>query len=62
MFKIKLGVLLGEHLSKWNILCTIAYAIKGQRVTDYFSPSNTQPIWTPHDLQGALTIDIKLIQ
>jgi len=49
---------LGGTLANGTYFATIAYAIKGQRVTDYFSPSNTQPLFTPQDLQGALLIDI----
>ena len=55
---IKLGEA-GGNLRNGTYFATIAYAIKGQKVTDYFSPSNTQPIYFPDDLQGALTIDIE---
>ena len=36
----------------------IAYSIKGQKVTDYFSLSNTQPIYHPQDLSGSIDIEI----
>ena len=49
----------GGTLRNGTYFATIAYSIKGQRVTDYFSPSNTQPIWFPNDLQGALIIDVE---
>ena len=57
-----LNVTLGEaggNLRNGTYFATIAYAIKGQRVTDYFSPSNTQPIYFPDDLQGAITINVE---
>jgi hypothetical protein len=49
---------LGGTLANGTYFATIAYAIKGQRVTDYYSPSNTQPIWSPLDLQGALSLGV----
>lgn len=49
----------GGTLRNGTYFATIAYSIKGQRVTDYFSPSNTQPIWFPNDLQGSLIIDVE---
>ncbi len=48
----------GGTLRNGTYFATIAYAIKGQKVTDYFSPSNTQPVYFPNDLQGALTITV----
>lgn len=36
----------------------IAYTIKSQPVTDYFSMSNPQPIYSPDDLQGSIDIEI----
>ena len=55
--RLELGPL-GGTLPNGTYFATIAYAIKGQRVTDYFAPSNTQPIWSPADLQGALTVEV----
>ncbi len=55
---VKLGEA-GGNLRNGTYFATLAYAIKGQRVTDYYSPSNTQPIYFPDDLQGALTIDVE---
>ena len=49
----------GGTLRNGTYFATIAYSIKGQRVTDYFSPSNSQPIWFPNDLQGSLIIDVE---
>ena len=57
-----LNVTIGEAggtLRNGTYFATIAYSIKGQKVTDYFSPSNTQPIYYPNDLQGALTINVE---
>ena len=48
----------GGTLRNGTYFALIAYVIKGQRVTDYFSPSNTQPVWHPNDLQGSLQINI----
>lgn len=49
----------GGTLRNGMYFATIAYAIKGQKVTDYFSQSNNQPIWFPNDLQGSLTLEIE---
>ena len=49
----------GGTLRNGTYFATIAYSIKGQQVTDYFSPSNTQPIWFPNDLQGSLTLEVE---
>ena len=43
-------------LRNGSYFATIAYTIRGQRVTDYFSPSNTQPIWREEDVQGCIDI------
>ena len=56
--KLELGPL-GGTLQNGTYFVTIAYSIKGQRVTDYFSPSNTQPIWSRDDVQGALSISVE---
>jgi hypothetical protein len=37
---------------------TIAYTINGQKVTDYFSASNIQPIFHPDNSLGSLSIQI----
>jgi hypothetical protein len=48
----------GGTLRNGTYYACIAYSIKGQKVSDYFSASNTQPIWSPDDLQGSLRISI----
>jgi len=52
----------GGNLRNGTYFATLAYSIKGQRVTDYYSPSNTQPIYFPNDLQGAITITVEADQ
>ena len=49
----------GGTLLNGTYFITIAYAIKGQRVTDYFSPSNYQFVFSPLDFQGSLDIQIE---
>jgi hypothetical protein len=56
--KVRLGDQ-GGTLRNGTYFATIAYSIKGQRVTDYFSPSNSQPVWFPNDLQGSLIINVE---
>jgi hypothetical protein len=46
-------------LRNGSYFALIAYSIKGQKVTDYFSQSNTQPIWVDDDVQGSLNIEVK---
>jgi hypothetical protein len=48
----------GGTLRNGTYYACIAYSIKGQKVTDYFSASNTQPVWSPDDLEGAIRISI----
>ena len=48
----------GGTLRNGSYFATIAYSIKGQKVTDWFSPSNVQPIWFETNLQGALEITV----
>lgn len=55
--KLKLGVQ-GGTLANGTYFAVIAYLIKGQRVTDYFSQSNNQFIWTENDLEGSLDLDV----
>lgn len=52
----------GGTLFNGSYFATIAYSIKGQKVTDWFSPSNVQPIWYPDNSQGALEITINADQ
>jgi len=49
----------GGTLRNGTYFAVIAYSIKGQKVTDYFSQSNNQQIWTPQDLQGSLVLEIE---
>ena len=55
--KLSLGTV-GGTLANGTYFAVIAYLIKGQRVTDYFSPSNNQFIFTPNDQEGALNLEI----
>lgn len=48
----------GGTLRNGTYFATIAYSINGQKVTDYFSQSNTQPIWSPNDLEGSLLLNV----
>ena len=56
--KLSLGTQ-GGTLLNGTYFVTIAYSIKGQRVTDYFSPSNYQFVFSPQDFQGSLDIEIE---
>lgn len=49
----------GGTLFNGSYFVVIAYTIKGQKVTDYFSPSNVQPIWHKDNARGGLQIDIE---
>ena len=49
----------GGTLLNGSYSATIAYTINGQKVTDYFSGSNIQPIYHPNDSQGTLNISIE---
>lgn len=48
----------GGTLANGTYFALIAYIIKGQKVTDYFSQSNNQFIFTPNDLEGSLVLDV----
>ena len=48
----------GGTLRNGSYFAVIAYTIKGQKVTDYFSQSNIQQIWTPNNNEGSLSIDV----
>jgi len=50
----------GGTLFNGSYFAVIAYSIKGQKVTDYFSPSNTQPLYNETDGQGSLTLSLTL--
>jgi len=49
----------GGTLRNGTYFATIAYSINGIKVSDYFSPSNSQPIWYDNDLQGSLVIEVE---
>jgi hypothetical protein len=49
----------GGTLRNGTYYAVIAYTIKGQKVTDYFSPSNTQPLWTVNDSESSLTLTVE---
>ena len=56
-----LNLILGQSggtLANGTYFAVIAYAIKGQRVTDWFSQSNFQFIYTENDLEGSLTLEV----
>ena len=44
----------GGSLRNGSYFAVIAYSIKGQKVTDWFSSSNVQPLWFDNEPQGAL--------
>jgi len=52
----------GGTLQNGTYFAVIAYTIKGQRVTNYFSQSNNQFIFYPSDLQGSLIIEVNADQ
>ena len=45
-------------LRNGSYFATIAYSIKGQRVTNYFSGSNVQPVYNPDSFAGSLDINV----
>jgi hypothetical protein len=48
----------GGTLANGTYFALIAYTIKGQKVTDYFSQSNFQFVYSVNDLEGSLTLDV----
>ena len=48
----------GGTMANGTYFAVIAYTIKGQRVTDYFSPSNNQFLFTPNDLESSLKLEV----
>lgn len=56
--KLKLGQT-GGTLANGTYFVVIAYLINGQKVTDYFSQSNYQFIYSPDDLEGSLDLEIE---
>mgnify|MGYP006281910209 CR=1 FL=1 len=50
----------GGELQNGSYFVCVAYSIKGQKVTDWFSPSNVQPLWTQNNLQNSLEITVSV--
>jgi hypothetical protein len=48
----------GGSLRNGSYFAVMAYSIEGQKVTDWFSPSNVQPLWFGDNPYGALEIDV----
>lgn len=48
----------GGTMANGTYFAMIAYCIKGQRVTDWFSQSNFQFIYNVKDLSGSLTLEV----
>ena len=48
----------GGSLRNGSYFAVIAYTIKGIKVTDYFSPSNVQPLYNERDETSSLVINI----
>jgi hypothetical protein len=56
-----LNLILGQSggtLANGTYFALIAYTIKGQRVTDWFSQSNYQFVYNVNDLEGSLTLEV----
>jgi len=49
----------GGTMANGTYFAVIAYSIKGQRVTDYFSQSNFQFVYTINDLEGSLLLEVE---
>lgn len=47
----------GGQLPNGSYYATVAYSINQQRVTDYFNPSQVQPLFSHENLQGSLDIN-----
>jgi len=47
----------GGQLPNGSYYATIAYSVNQQRVTDYFNPSQVQPLFSHENLQGALDVN-----
>jgi hypothetical protein len=56
--RLKLGQT-GGTLANGSYFVVIAYLINGQKVTDYFSQSNYQFVYSPDDLEGSLDLEIE---
>ena len=49
----------GGTLFNGSYFVVLAYTIKNQKVTDYYSPSNVQPIWHKDNARGGLKINVE---
>ena len=52
----------GGTLQNGSYYVQVAYSIDKNRVTNYFSPSNVQPIYFPRDREGSLLVKIEADQ
>jgi hypothetical protein len=52
----------GGNLRNGSYMALVAYAIQGVKVTDWYSPSNVQPIWYTNETSGAIEIDLTVDQ
>jgi hypothetical protein len=57
--ELSVGVSAGT-LDNGSYFAAIAYTIKGQRVTDYFAQSNTQPLYTPRGTESQNCLQLKV--
>jgi hypothetical protein len=48
----------GGTMANGTYFALIAYTIKGQKVTDYFSQSNFQFVYSVNDLEGSLILEV----
>jgi len=56
-----LNLTLGDgagSLDNGSYYAVIAYSIKGEKISDYFSSSNVQPVYTPDSAQGSLIVEV----
>ena len=57
---LKLNIAEGSgSLENGSYYAVIAYTIQNQKVTDYFAPSNVQPVYTLTSSQGALVLEVE---
>jgi len=59
--KINKG-LSGGQLPNGSYYATIAYSINQQRITDYFNPSQVQPLFTHENIQSSLDISFSNVE
>jgi hypothetical protein len=57
---LKLNIAEGSgSLENGSYYAVIAYTIQNQKVTDYFAPSNVQPVYTLTSSQGSLVLEVE---